>query len=175
MKPSLDRFVYLDLLLLSLEHDSNQQTLTNALRLVASSLGMEFFWEPSAGLVTLCGVLFVVDIEVASLNVSISGTGIENIDKSINQFLTALLEKGKWFQFSDSLRLIGHLDKSSQCKQSLSAFSTLQEDLRIIHELENELGGMEALRKGHGLPVFYKRSLGPSICFYSDPSESNLR
>ena len=171
-KPAPDRFVYLDLLLVSLEHDSNQQTITNGLRLIASSLGMEYFYEPSSGLVTICGVLFVVDIDIPTLRVSISGPSVENIDNEINQFLSRLLNEGKWFQFVDSLRLIGHLDKSSQTKQSLSALSILQEDLKLIHEFEHKHGIVEVIRIGHGFPQFYSRSIGPCICFYIDSTDS---
>ena len=171
-KPTPDRFVYLDLLLVSLEHDSSQQTITNALRLIASSLGMEYFCEPSSGLVTICGVLFVVDIDIPTLSVSISGTSVENIDNEINRYLSRLLNEGSWFQFVDSLRLIGHLDKSSQTKQSLSALSILQEDLKIIHEVESKNGIVEVVRIGHGFPEFYTRCMGPRICFFIDSADS---
>ncbi|KAI8899886.1 hypothetical protein BC833DRAFT_656710 [Globomyces pollinis-pini] len=134
--------------------------------------------EENGLLLTICGTLYVMDVEMhqsdgSILKVKLSGSDMNEIDERAHLYLTNLFQNHDIKAFRNVLQFIAFLDKS-QTHPDLDLFhclSALQQDLSMIHQIERSNGNslQSVICCGHGYTNIYKRNLGPCITFWAPP------
>ncbi|KAJ3191529.1 hypothetical protein HK101_007647 [Irineochytrium annulatum] len=158
------------------------QVLSRKLQTLANAIdGAEYFTtsdDPQVTTVTLCGTVFVVDIDVKATGEIVKAKltyASEDIptDDGVDRVLADLLRKNDTASFAACIRHLTLLDRHMDLHHLGRA---LQTDLEAIHALEvaganggagNEYESKrEAMSRGHGLPLVNFKRLGTTLVIW---------
>ncbi|KAH6591650.1 hypothetical protein BASA61_004849 [Batrachochytrium salamandrivorans] len=159
--------------------------LERSIELATQELGIQFYaTEPlncdSPATVTLCGSIFVVDIEFGSdASVSkvhlTSATNVNLTNSQAESLIMGQLRLRHLAAFKKTLALLSFLDTASiQSKVDLfQCMSWIEKDLTDLFSMEMNLSSQSlktVLVSGHGVPRFHHEQWGPSILYWCHPN-----
>ncbi|KAI8904628.1 hypothetical protein DFJ77DRAFT_552174 [Powellomyces hirtus] len=153
------------------------------LQTLTEQLQLQFYSSPhveddSTMIVTICGMIFVVDIEVnfegtitkARLSYASDTHSQDQQHELADKLLAETLRKGDFLTFKTSLSNLAFLDGHAGFHQ----LKCIENDLISIYgiELTNSANNPESvLMEGHGIPLMHCEQFGPSLVFWGTPGE----
>ncbi|KAJ8328139.1 hypothetical protein BDV3_005429 [Batrachochytrium dendrobatidis] len=163
--------------------------LERSIELTTLDLGIQFYaTEPlnntTPATVTLCGTIFVIDIEfgndshVSKVNLSIASS-VNLTNSQAESLILDQLRLRKLNDFKQTLALLSFLDTTSIPGQVdlFQCISWIEKDLSDIFALEMSMPEQTVgtvMVSGHGVPRFHQEQWGPSILYWCHPSRTDI-
>ncbi|KAJ3155268.1 hypothetical protein HDU86_004358 [Geranomyces michiganensis] len=162
------------------DRDASTDKVVQKLQSLTEELQLQFYSSQDEAnvTVTICGMIFVVDIEVdffgtitkARLSYASDTQSQDQQHELADKLLTDTLSKGQFATFKRALASLAFLDGHAGFPQ----FKCIENDLISIYaiELANSVGKPESvMMHGHGIPLMHIERFGPTVVYWGSPAE----